>query len=241
MGSSHSLILYILEEKMRYKIWIIVIVSVVFFLTGICWNRIQRNKETTAADYNVSDMAEQKEEDRKGIYAKSESAAVQVDEQFNNMIEEKEAQNFEILASKICQAMEENTDAEIEKMLRKDIVKEKGYAFNRDAIKNLRNRYEKNSRYMPISYSNYTTYCYCIVRVVPKKKFKNGEYGVDYTKEERLTFTIYEDGSFLPFALEHIGAANTGVHKIAASTAAPELLEDAPLIPGIDIVDEKGK
>lgn len=214
-----------MKKKKKYLsvVFIIIILSVVtlgIYVVKI-YSETDKPKNKSAFDASVLEDTEE-EKENSSIYEKSSSDAdvdisnEDLSEYLRNNTEYSE--KFEKIYDIISKVSDTETSA-AEDLINRQAVSSRGYKSDRDMIKKYREKYislcgTEKFALLPYKFIDFDAFSYCMIKLVPEKSYSNGERGYDYSKAEIETYTVYQNGTFLPFGINEINNANIlGIHK----------------------------
>lgn len=205
-------------KKNKFLRWMIILLFLgcVVTVTTFCYSRYKEMERQSVRDEDVSafdaSLKEQEvEETGDTIYMMTDAdMAFQKEtvQQFEDHMQSQNTSKSGKDAQHIIKALETGSDEEVEALLNRLVLVEKGYKYAYEPVKAIRQQYgiEKGiSVIMPYSYVDFAGYTYCVARIAGRKQCSSGEMAVDYRNVSVITLTIYPDGSFLPFAVQAIG------------------------------------
>lgn len=235
------------KKRMHIRMLLLGIVLIASILTLVMWILAQRKKVSySVSDYDMGQQRDVSEKDVEDVYKKSSSDALQKSSEIRleKHLNEKKVNKYISKTEHILKLVRSEDKEKLEKLINRDAVTQKGYETDGDMISRICSMYGSDHVLMPISFIDYHSYAYCILRNTKASVSDSGEACYEYgTAYETITFTIYEDGSFLPFALDAMSVSGM-VHRndtAGTTTPDPSLLDGLPKIPGLDEdIDDPG-
>lgn len=197
---------------------LLVILTCIFILVGG-----NKKSATVESSYNARIVGQEEDNEEESIYKKSDKEVEYENDRYVEEIEEylgehtaTKDNNRNRMAAIIVRAIE---NGNAQNYLNEKKLEEKGYAFNSNWLDEIEKKYQKETgtkdyRIVPYDYIEFKNFWYCRVKVLPVKIYENGEAGFQYDKFFTDTYTIYNDGLFLPYPVDNLRDSMTGIHKI---------------------------
>lgn len=217
-----------------------ILLSVGLFLNAAkMQNKIQKEE---IVQYDAS-MEDSKLKSDKKIYNKNENKKVyqrKSEQALEGAIENIESMDLNKV-EKICEAIKRDDGNAFYSLVNHIYLNTLGYQFKKNGFAYFKETLQLHGKieFFPISCKEYDEYSICQGYVAQRKQFQGKEYGLNFKNAKQVSFTLFENGSMLPFVVREIRNSYAMLKKNETkSTANPDLLDGAPLIEGIDDVDD---
>lgn len=215
-----------MKKKQRRGEDIAIVIFFIVLLTVCCICGLMQFKgektEKKQKSYNAARVeVEEQEKEPSTVYQKRDTDIETENDMTAEQIEEyiKDGSKTEVRnknAESVIACWNKGLESSI---INQTALMEKGYALNRNGIQQIKDSYvkrtgSKNLMVVPYKYIEYAKCIYCIVKILPVITYENGEAGYNYANAIEDTFTIYDDGTFVPYAINHIRGTMIGIHEI---------------------------
>ena len=173
-------------------------------------------KEDVKAEFDAS-LDEREEEKREGgRYDVSESAD-EFDRQIASDAVSGDVCEYRENVNKVVAAMQAEDDSSVYKMLNKKALKERGYGLCDGAIEMIKAGYRQECGgdgyvIQPYRYVDGEDYGFVFCRICRPCRTEGGECYFDYARAVFAVYTVYDDGTFLPFSVKTVTSQQTGVY-----------------------------
>lgn len=206
------------KSNKKNKKTVLVIVVTLFIIIGavLVFTKIRNIKTTDKKDnFNANTLEKQVNiENEDKIYKKTKSTtnnSAELEKYIQNNIADKEEIKVYKEANRIISYMTQKQYSKAEQLLNHKAVNELGYAFDTEPIQKYMEYYQDaymadNIGIIPYTVIPYKSsgYAVCMLKIAPEIIYDNGESGYDYKHSDIAMFTIYYDGTFLPFNIRDI-------------------------------------